>query len=171
MPLSYLDDNIRVGNSLLGVTPALLAGGGGGGGVARSRPFKPIEGDDKKVAAALRKQNAKERDEGQYDLFSQHGIPVTNAVLAKRADQIAHTLPESLEDLHIHQQRLAQQLASSPEHRLQKLLADAWCAAFVQPKTADATRAVPPSPKRSWNRSARTPARWSWRPLKNWSLT
>lgn len=132
-PLSYLDDNIRVGNSLLGVTPALLADG------LPDEAFKPIEGDDKKVAAALRKQNAKERDEGQYDLFSQHGIPVTNAVLAKRADQIAHTLPESLEDLHIHQQRLAQALASSPEHRLQKLLADAWCAAFVQPKT-EATR-------------------------------
>jgi len=60
---------------------------------------------------------------------------VTNAVLAKRADEITHALPESLEDLHIHQQRQADQLAASPELRIQKLLADAWCAAFVQPKT------------------------------------
>ena len=67
---------------------------------------------------------------------AQSGIPVTNAVLAKRADEIAHALPDSLEDLHIHQQRQAQELAESPEHRIQKLLADAWCAAFVQPKTA-----------------------------------
>ncbi len=66
---------------------------------------------------------------------AQSGIPVTNAVLAKRADEIAHALPDSLEDLHIHQQRQAQELAESPEHRIQKLLADAWCAAFVQPKT------------------------------------
>ena len=129
-PLSYLDQNIRVGNSLLGVTPALLAEG------LPDAAFTPIEGDDRKVAAALKKQNASERDQGQHDLFSQSGIPVTNAVLAKRADEIAHALPDSLEDLHIHQQRQAQELAESPEHRIQKLLADAWCAAFVQPKTA-----------------------------------
>ena len=128
-PLAYLDQNIRVGNSLLGVIPALLADG------LPNAAFTPIEGDDRKVAAALKKQNANER-EGQHDLFSQSGIPVTNAVLAKRADEIAHALPDSLEDLHIHQQRQAQQLAESPEHRIQKLLADAWCAAFVQPKTA-----------------------------------
>ena len=97
--------------------------------------FTPIEGDDRKVAAALKKQNASER-QGQHDLFSQSGIPVTNAVLAKRAVEIARALPDSLEDLHIHQQRQAQELAESPEHRVQKLLADAWCAAFVQPKTA-----------------------------------
>jgi N-6 DNA Methylase len=128
-PLSYLDQNIRVGNSLLGVTPALLAEG------LPDVAFTPIEGDDRKVCAALKKQNAAERDYGERDLFSQVGISVTNAVLAKRADEITHALPESLEDLHIHQQRQADQLAVSPERRIQKLLADAWCAAFVQPKT------------------------------------
>ena len=133
-PLSYLDQNIRVGNSLLGVTPALLAEG------LPDAAFTPIEGDDRKVCSALKKQNAGER-EGQHDLFSPAGIPVTNAILAKRAAEIAYTLPESLEDLHIHQQRQAAQLAASPERRTQKLLADAWCAAFVQPKTAE-TRAT-----------------------------
>jgi hypothetical protein len=133
-PLSYLDQNIRIGNSLLGVTPALLADG------LPDAAFTPIEGDDRKVCSALKKQNAAER-QGQHDLFSQAGIPVSNAVLAKRADFITHTLPESLEDLHIHQQREAEQLATSPERRNQKLLADAWCAAFVQPKT-EATRST-----------------------------
>ncbi len=133
-PLSYLDQNIRVGNSLLGVTPALLADG------LTDAAFTPIEGDDRKVASALKKQNAGER-QGQHDLFSQAGIPVTNAVLAKRADAIAQALPDSLEDLHIHQQRQAQELAASAERRTQKLLADAWCAAFVQPKSA-ATRST-----------------------------
>ena len=133
-PLSYLDQNIRVGNSLLGVTPCPA-----GRRPARRR-LHPIEGDDRKVCAALKKQNAAER-QGQHDLFSQSGIPVTNTVLAKRSAEIAHTLPESLEDLHIHQQRQAEQLAASPERRIQKLLADAWCAAFVQPKT-DVTRST-----------------------------
>jgi hypothetical protein len=129
-PLSYLDQNIRVGNSLLGVTPALLAGG------LPDAAFTAIEGDDKKVCTALKKQNAMER-QGQHDLFSQSGIPVSNAVLAKQASTIATTLPDSLEDLHIHQQREAEALAASKERRIQKLLADAWCAAFVQPKTEE----------------------------------
>lgn len=130
-PLSFLDQNIRVGNSLLGVTPALLAQG------LPDEAFKPIQGDDRKVAAALKKQNAAER-QGQHDLFSPAGIPVSNAVLAKRAAAVAQALPGSLEDLHVHQQRQAQELAESPERRIQKLLADAWCAAFVQPETETA---------------------------------
>ena len=48
-PLSYLDQNIRVGNSLLGVTPALLAEG------LPDAAFTPIEGDDRKVAAVPEK--------------------------------------------------------------------------------------------------------------------
>jgi N-6 DNA Methylase len=130
-PLSYLDQNIRVGNSLLGVTPALLAGG------VPDAAFTAIEGDDKKVCTALKKQNHDEREYGKHDLFSQAGISVTNTVLAKQADTITHTLPDSLEDLHIHQQREAEALAASKERRIQKLLADAWCAAFVQPKTME----------------------------------
>ena len=114
--------------------PSLLADG------LPDAAFTPIEGDDRKVCASLKKQNATER-QGQHDLFSQSGIPVSNAVLAKRSVEITHTLPENLEDLHIHQQRQAEQLAASPERRIQKLLADAWCAAFVQPKT-DFTRST-----------------------------
>jgi hypothetical protein len=133
-PLSYLDQNIRVGNSLLGTTPALLSGG------LPDDAFTPIEGDDRKACAALKKQNAAER-QGQHDLFSQSGIPVSNAILAKRADTITHTLPDTLEDLHIHQQRQAEQLAVSEERRVQKLIADAWCAAFVQRKT-EVTRPI-----------------------------
>jgi hypothetical protein len=129
-PLSYLDENIRVGNSLLGATPALLADG------LPDEAFKPIEGDDRKVAAVLKKQNAAERA-GQHDLFSPAGIQVSNAALAKRAAAVTQTLPDSLEDLHIHQQRQAAELAQSPERRARKLVADAWCAAFVQPKTEE----------------------------------
>lgn len=132
-PLAFLDQNIRVGNSLLGTTPALLAEG------LPDAAFAPIEGDDKKVATALRKQNAAERS-GQHDLFSPAGIPVSNTALARRAQEIVRELPDSLEDLHIHQQRQALELAGSAERRQQKLLADAWCAVFVQPKTDDTRR-------------------------------
>ena len=44
-PLSFLDHHIRVGNSLLGTTPELIAGG------LPDEAFTAIEGDDKKACA------------------------------------------------------------------------------------------------------------------------
>lgn len=55
LPLLFLDDKIRVGNALLGTTPALLDGG------IPDAAFTALEGDDKKVVAELRRRNAAER--------------------------------------------------------------------------------------------------------------
>lgn len=54
-PNPFLEHHIKYGNALLGATPALLAGG------IPDAAFTPIEGDDRKVAAALRKRNRAER--------------------------------------------------------------------------------------------------------------
>jgi hypothetical protein len=128
-PLTFLDASIRVGNSLLGVTPALLRDG------VPDQAFKPLEGDDRRVASALKKQNAVERS-GQGDLFSASEIEVRNAASAKEMTSIVSVVPTSLEDVHIQAAR-ARELLFSPEREQAKLLADAWCAAFVQEKTED----------------------------------
>jgi N-6 DNA Methylase len=138
-PLSFLDQNIRVGNSLLGTTPRLLAPNA----LEPELPdgaFTPIEGDDRKAAADLRRRNEKERS-GQDYLFSPAGITVSNATLARQVAEITSALPDTLEDLHL-QQRRAAELAASPELSRQKLLADAWCAAFVQPKNRESRAAA-----------------------------
>ena len=54
-PLSFLDHHIRVGNSLLGATPELIAKG------IPDDAFKPIEGDDKNACSVLKKRNKAER--------------------------------------------------------------------------------------------------------------
>jgi len=54
-PLSFLDHHIRVGNSLLGATPALLAKG------LPDEAFTPIEGDEKEVCQKFKKVNKAER--------------------------------------------------------------------------------------------------------------
>jgi hypothetical protein len=128
-PLAFLDTNIRVGNSLLGVTPKLLRDG------IPDDAFKALEGDDKKVTAALKKDNKLQRS-GQGDLFSLDEIPVRNTEVATATAGIVRTLPASLEDVHIQAKR-ARELLESNELRSQKLLADAWCAAFVQLKTEE----------------------------------
>jgi len=124
-PLGYLDANIRVGNSLLGVTPSLLAGG------IPDTAYAVLEGDDRRVVAALKRQNAEERS-GQGDLFGPAGVHIGNVALARAADEIAHMEVGSLADVHVQAKRAE---ALDAERRRARLVADAWCAAFVQTKT------------------------------------
>ncbi|MER7271174.1 N-6 DNA methylase [Micromonospora carbonacea] len=129
-PLGYLDANIRVGNSLLGVTPKLLKQG------IPDAAFTALTGDDKKVATALKRQNAEE-SRGQGDLFGAAGIQVDNSALAAEVKEIVYAeLPRRLADVHVQAKRAQ---ALDAERRHAKTVADAWCAAFVQAKT-DETR-------------------------------
>ena len=132
-PLAFLDAQIKVGNALVGVTPALLDAG------IPQEAFKPIEGDDRKIAAGLARRN---RDEsgGQTTFFDTEEIRFSNAALVERAQGLVGT-GLSLADVHVQQQRLKAYL-DSDAYRHQRLLADAWSAAFVWPKTADAPTAV-----------------------------
>ena len=97
---SCLDQHIQWGNSLLGGTPTLLAQG------IPDAAFTPTAGDDKTVAAALRKRNQGER-----------------------LGQMALIFPMA-------------QATTGPAVPSERLLADAWCAAFLWPKTREALPAV-----------------------------
>jgi len=129
-PLSYVDSHIRVGNSLLGTTPKLLADG------IPDNAFKPIEGDDGIVATALRRQNTSER-RAKRGAFEQIGLfdnaaSHDNRPYAAQAADLALAQPATLADLHVHARRV-RDLEESMRHA--KHVADAWCAGFVQPKT------------------------------------
>ncbi len=125
-PLSLLHGHLKVGNSLLGATPALLAAG------IPDDAFAPIEGDDRKTAGALKKRNKREQA-GHHSLFTDTGISVATGSLAAQVAAI-ETLPTAnLADIHVAARRLAE-LDASPARRQARLVADAWCAAFVLPK-------------------------------------
>ncbi|MCR6704708.1 MAG: hypothetical protein NVV66_08420 [Cellulomonas sp.] len=90
--LGFLDARIRVGNSLLGTTPALLAAG------VPDEAFKPLEGDDRQVASAVRKRNSAERgayghgqDQLDLDLDATptHTLARTRAALLQPQDDAA----------------------------------------------------------------------------------
>ncbi len=128
-PLSFLDHHIRVGNSLLGATPEAISAG------LPDDAFKPIEGDDRKVCSGLKKENKTER-KGQRDLFQlmtrERPEDFSTVVSGLRG------LDQAPDDTVAEIRRKAdqyQQLTNSPEYRHRKRLADAWCAAFVWPKT------------------------------------
>jgi hypothetical protein len=132
-PLSFLDHHIRVGNSLLGTTPELIAGG------LPDEAFSPIEGDDNTICTALRRRNRQERDGGQttLDLRRVAEPSAEYDTLASRSQGIDQAPDDSLAAI----ARKAEQfhrLVVSPEYRHRQTVADAWCAAFVWPKRTPA---------------------------------
>ena len=143
-PLSFLDHHVKVGNALLGATPALLADG------VATEAFKELTGDDKKVAAAVRKRNTAELREGHRFveptlLASETGTryDVVHGALADVEAQDDWTIADV-------RAKAARWKAAdaSPALRHARRLADAWCAAFVWPLQPKA----PQAPTTSWLR-------------------
>lgn len=124
--LSFLNAHIKVGNALLGTTPALLVPG------LPDEAFTALDGDDKKLVASLRKRNRQER-EGQGNLFGQAGISVANANLARTAREMDALPNVTLADVHLAQRRFFE-FDNSPALKQARAVADAWCSAFVAVK-------------------------------------
>jgi hypothetical protein len=128
-PLSFLDHHIKVGNALLGTTPALLHDGIPDGA------YVALTGDDKKTASGWQKLNSHQRG-GQGDLFTDAGIPVGNADQRAAAEEVAAraVTARTLADVAWAAQRYAAEHNSDQAVRARRV-ADAWCAAFLGSKT------------------------------------
>jgi hypothetical protein len=129
-PLSFLEHHIVCGNSLLGTTPALLASG------IPDEAFAALEGDDKEAVKSLRKRNKEER-KGQASLFGEAAHPDLVAPIAQQVAGLEATPDDSPRSLHTKQQAWVA-LETSDQLAHAKLVADAWCAAFVIEKTPGA---------------------------------
>ena len=128
-PLSFLDHRIVCGNSLLGTTPRLLAEG------IPDAAFKPLTGDDKEHVSALRRANKKERKQRSQGLLELEWSPASEAAqLASAVHRIDITADDTAEQVAAKEEEYARLRASGPAVKA-KLVADAWCAAFVAPKT------------------------------------
>ncbi|WP_242906943.1 Eco57I restriction-modification methylase domain-containing protein [Actinomadura terrae] len=130
-PLAFLDNHIKVGNSLLGTTPKLLIQG------IPDEAFKPIGDDDKKIAKQFRTENTKERgrqlaiqDGGLFDLIQ---TPEDTSELTRQATALNRMRVGTIADIR-EQARRFRALLHSPDLANRKRIADAWCAAFVFPK-------------------------------------
>lgn len=136
--LSFLDHHIQSGNSLFGATPALIAAG------IPAEAFVPLEGDDIKIASGLSKRNKAERKhKGQRELFDySSGSPVAISLETKKTlegiEKADDASPESVRKKADAYDRLAQ----SAEFARARLIADAWCAAFVWRKATGAPEAM-----------------------------
>lgn len=130
-PLNFLDHHVVCGNSLLGTTPKLLADG------VPNEAFKALTGNDKERVKALRKANRAERSRRDQGMFTWNSPQASySAELRDGFADIDAFDDDTLFGQAAKEQRY-QKLQDSEAAQRSKLAADAWCAAFVAPKTAD----------------------------------
>ena len=131
-PLSFLDAHIQCGNSLLGSTPALLRSG------IPDSAFNPIEGDDKKICSEFKKKNKLYRESGQLSLFDEENAMPWDRLgnLAASMIQMDDMDDDTVEAIHRKEEQY-NNLITSSNYENGKLLADAWCAAFVWKKNSE----------------------------------
>jgi hypothetical protein len=128
-PLSFLDHRILCGNSLIGAYPALMKKG------IPDEAFTPIEGDDKKVCQKYKKLNREERGgmskRSLYDAAGEAWFGHTDFSMEfVNLDAIDDT---TMQGIH-HKQAAYKQMTESDNYKYNKLVADAWCAAFAWKK-------------------------------------
>ncbi|MGW3506571.1 Eco57I restriction-modification methylase domain-containing protein [Streptomyces sp. NPDC000994] len=133
-PLGFLDAHIKHGNALIGTTPALLSRG------IPDNAFEATEGDDKKVASALKKRNAAERS-GQLSFHTEERIWVSNAPFAAALRNITTARANTLRDVRLQSSNF-RNLEQSADYLRALHIGDAWCAAFVWPKVQGAPTPV-----------------------------
>ena len=127
-PLSFLDAHIKGGNSLLGTTPELVEAG------VPDDAYVSLTGDSKEAVRRARAQNRIER-KGQQSLLE---APLTLATGTLAASiRSVEALPEdTVAGVGAKAARHAA-VVSSSDYRHARLVLDAWCAAFVAPRTVD----------------------------------
>lgn len=123
-PLSFLDSHLQQGNALLGTTPELMKNG------IPDEAWVAIEGDDKKTASALKKRNKKESLQDSLALVVPQSEVATLTAAARAIDASSDGDVSAVAKKQTEWTALLESVAF--QH--QKLVADAWCAAFVWPK-------------------------------------
>ncbi len=128
-PLSFLDHHIQCGNSLIGATPELILEG------MPDEAYEALEGDEKAYCSKLKKQNKAEK-KAIGGLFEEQDR-TEEAAFRQAILAVEETKDDTVEGLK-KKERAWESFLKSPGYEKQKLLADAWCAAFVMPKIGPA---------------------------------
>lgn len=127
-PLTFLDHRIKLGNSLIGATPELVAKGIPDGA------FAPVTGDDKGVASETKKRNKQER-EGQMSFASDPlAWPALRDELGLEALEIAELPEDGL--VRVAEQRTRYKAYRRERVEPARLPLDLWTAAFFWPLVA-----------------------------------
>ncbi|MDB2673662.1 SAM-dependent methyltransferase, partial [Akkermansiaceae bacterium] len=128
-PLSFLDHHIRCGNSLLGTNPALLAKG------IPQAAYKKLLGDTKESCDYMKSLN-KDALDGQKQLFDDDSEPWKKLGNMPAVAAQLETAEDDTIEARQKKEATYQKLIAGAGYENSRLLADAWCAAFVWPKNS-----------------------------------
>ena len=124
LPLTFLESHIRCGNSLIGTNRALM------GDQVPVAAWGVLEGDDRKVTNTLKQRNRAEVA-GQRRLRLEVRDEADEVLDAMR---VVEEVPDTDADALAEKERQWKALLTSRAYEHDKLVADAWCAAFLWPK-------------------------------------
>ncbi|PBI91120.1 N-6 DNA Methylase [Rhodococcus erythropolis] len=138
-PFPFLDAHFKVGNALLGVTPELLRHN------IPDAAFTALGDDDKQWTSKLKARNKAEREADDDQLTFSFGPETLNVETTKFTKAAREADTGRAADLVRMRARADawRALEADPDLIAAKLAGDAWCAAFVQPKT----KTVGPQPE------------------------
>ncbi|MDE0218322.1 MAG: N-6 DNA methylase [Spirochaetaceae bacterium] len=125
LPLTFLESHVRCGNSLIGTTRELM------GDQVPDAAWVALEGDDRKVTRSLKRRNREEIAGQRSLLFETRNETDTVRDAMRAVEQAPDTDPSALKE----KQRRWKALLASEAYEHEKLVADAWCAAFLWPKS------------------------------------
>lgn len=126
-PLTFLESHIRLGNALLGTTRKLMGDG------IPDAAWVVLEGDDKALTSSLRRRNRAEAG-GQHLL--QLGAGGDSKSSWRDVLQDFEQAPDTDVASLTQKEQQWHSLLHSSAYERDKLVADAWCAAFLWPKNS-----------------------------------
>ncbi len=124
LPLTFLESHVRCGNSLIGATRALM------GDQVPDAAWTVLEGDVSQVTRALKKRN-REEIAGQRRLLLE---PRSETATLRDAIRAVEQAPDADAAALAAKQQQWNAVLASEAYEHEKLVADAWCAAFLWPK-------------------------------------
>ncbi|HET8626603.1 MAG TPA: N-6 DNA methylase, partial [Thermomicrobiales bacterium] len=131
-PLGFLNARIKQGNSLVGTTFEMV------GQPLPDDAFEPVIGDDKKIAASVRKRNRQERT-GQLPFYPLTFASKDPAKYKHYRESLDHA-PDTLEGVRASEHSYEDR-QSWPDIRHRRLAFDLWTAAFFWPLVSGAAAA------------------------------
>ena len=129
LPLSFLDNHVKCGDSLVGVLDLGVLDEG-----IPDDAYKPVEGDDKRAATAYRKQNDRERKgQRQLALGESEEAVVVGTTIAENFRALGDIAEGTAEDVNTKKALYDDLRAEGSEWWKLKVACDLWTSAFFMP--------------------------------------